>query len=107
VLAFRQLLEKRATNEYLPLARELYDRIMRPLEPVLAGHRIDTLVIVPDGVLRLIPFAALYDGEHFVVERYATAIAPSLHLVDPKPLTAAVRKALALGCQSASFSLTN
>ena len=71
---------------------------MRPLEPVLAGHRIDTLVIVPDGVLRLIPFAALYDGEHFVVERYATAIAPSLHLVDPKPLTAAVRKALALGC---------
>ena len=97
VLTFRQLLEKRTTNEYLPLARELYDRIMRPLAPVLARHRIDTLVIVPDKVLRLIPFAALYDGERFVVERYATAIAPSLHLVDPKPLTAVVRKALALG----------
>jgi CHAT domain-containing protein len=97
VLAFRQLLEKRTTNEYLPLARELYDRIMRPLEPVLAAHRIDTLVIVPDNVLRLIPFAALYNGEHFVVDRYATAIAPSLHLVDPKPLTAALRKALVLG----------
>jgi CHAT domain-containing protein len=97
VLAFRQLLEKRTTNEYQPLARELYDRIMRPLESVLAAHRIDTLVVVPDNVLRLIPFSALYDGEHFVVERYATAIAPSLHLVDPKPLTAAVREALALG----------
>ena len=97
VLTFRQQLEKRTTNEYLPLAGQLYDQVMRPLDPVLAQHRIDTLVIVPDSVLRLIPFAALYDGEHFVVERYATAIAPSLHLVDPKPLTAAVRKALALG----------
>jgi CHAT domain-containing protein len=97
VLAFRQLLAKRTTNEYLPPARELYERIMRPLEPVLARHRIDTLVIVPDSVLRLIPFAALYDGEHFVVERYAVAVAPSLHLVDPKPLTTAVRQALALG----------
>jgi CHAT domain-containing protein len=96
-LAFRQLLEKRTTNEYLSPARELYERIMRPLEPVLARHRVDTLVIVPDSVLRLIPFAALYDGESFVVERYAVAIAPSLHLVDPKPLTAAAREALALG----------
>jgi CHAT domain-containing protein len=97
VLALRQLLEKRTTNEYLVPARELYERIIRPLEPVLARHRIDTLVIVPDSVLRLIPFAALFDGEHFVVERYATAVAPSLHLVDPKPLSAAVREALALG----------
>jgi CHAT domain-containing protein len=97
VLTLRQLLEKRTTNEYLPPARELYERIMRPLEPLLTRHRIDTLVIVPDSVLRLIPFAALYDGEHFVVEHYAVAIAPSLHLVDPKPLTAAARDALALG----------
>jgi hypothetical protein len=87
VLALRQLLEKRTTNEYLLPARELYERIMRPLEPVLVRHRIDTLVIVPDSVLRLVPLAALYDGDHFVVERYATAIAPSLHLVDLKPLT--------------------
>jgi CHAT domain-containing protein len=97
VRTFRRLLEKRTTNQYLPLARDLYGRIMRPIDPVLTARHIDTLVIVPDGVLRLIPFAALHDGEHFLVERYATAIAPSLRLVDPKPFTPALRNALAVG----------
>lgn len=94
---FRRLLEKRQTNEYLPLASELYDRLIRPLDPLLAAHHVDTLVVVPDSVLRLIPFAALYDGSHFLVERYATAIAPSLRLVDPKPLSLAARRALIAG----------
>jgi CHAT domain-containing protein len=94
---FRELLEKRTTNEYLPLAQQLYGEIIRPLEPTLARHNIDTLVIVPDGVLRTIPFAALHDGTGFLIERYATAIAPSLHLTDPRPLAAHAQDALVLG----------
>jgi CHAT domain-containing protein len=97
VKSFRGLLEKRTTNEYLPLAASLYDRILRPLDAVLVANRIDTLVFVPDSVLRLIPFGALYDGEHFLIERYATAIAPSLRLVDPKPLSLTARSALTVG----------
>ncbi|HEV8678116.1 MAG TPA: CHAT domain-containing protein [Stellaceae bacterium] len=97
VQRFRELLEKRTTNEYLVPARQLYDRLIRPIEPVLAAHRIDTLVIVPDQVLRVVPFAALNDGRNFLIQRYATAIAPSLHLIDPKPLAAGPRLALVLG----------
>ena len=93
VQRFRELLEKRTTNEFLVPARQLYDQLIRPIEPVLAAHRIDTLVIVPDAVLRVIPFAALHDGRHFLMERYATAIAPSMHLIDPKPLAAGPRVA--------------
>ena len=36
VQRFRELLEKRTTNEYLVPARQLYDQIIRPMEQVLA-----------------------------------------------------------------------
>src|SRR6185295_6229928 len=47
---------------------------------------IDTLVFVPDGILRTIPFAALHDGDDFLVRRFATAVTPGLSLVAPEPL---------------------
>ncbi len=97
VQRFRELLEKRTTNEFLVPARQLYDQLIRPIDPVLAAHHIDTLVIVPDPVLRVIPFAALQDGQHFLIERYATAVAPSMHLIDPKPLAAGPNVALVMG----------
>jgi CHAT domain-containing protein len=97
VQRFREFLEKRTTNEYLVPAQQLYDRIISPIEPVLAAHHIDTLVIVPDYALRAIPFAALHDGRAFLRERYATAIAPALHLTEPRPLYGAPSTALVLG----------
>jgi len=97
VQRFRELLEKRTTNEYLVPARQLYEQIIRPIEPTLAAHRIDTLVVVPDEALRVVPFAAFYDGSGFLVDRYATAIAPSLKLVEPKHLAPGAGTALVLG----------
>jgi len=97
VQRFRELLEKRTTNEYLVPARQLYDQIIRPIEPVLAAHHIDTLVVVPDYTLRTVPFAALHDGAGFLLDHYATAIAPSLYLTDPRPLNIAPGTALVLG----------
>jgi CHAT domain-containing protein len=94
---FRALLEKRTTNEYLVPARQLYDQIIRPIEPLLAENHVDTLVIVPDEVLRIVPFAALNDGSGFLVDHYATAIAPSLKLIEPKPLASVAGTALVLG----------
>lgn len=43
-------------------------------------------MFVLDGGLRNIPVAGLYDGQQFLVEKYGIAIAPSLQLIDPKPL---------------------
>jgi CHAT domain-containing protein len=97
VQRFRELLERRATNEYLVPARQLYDEIIRPIEPALAAHHVDTLVVVPDEVLRIVPFAALYDGTRFLVDRYATTIAPGLKLVAAEPLAATAGTALVLG----------
>jgi CHAT domain-containing protein len=82
----RLLLEKRTTNQYLPLAQALYDRLIRPVEPWLTAAGIDTLIFVPDGALRTIPLAALHDGQHFLIDRYAIATEPGLNLIDPRPV---------------------
>jgi CHAT domain-containing protein len=83
--AFRFDLEKRTTDEYLAEAQQLYDWLIAPTLPLLKDD-IDTLVFVPDGALRTIPMAALYDGEHFLIEKYAIATTPGLTLMEPKPL---------------------
>lgn len=101
IRAFRRLLEKRTTHEYLPHARQLYNWLIRPLEPVLASARVDTLVFVPDGPLRTIPMAALHDGEQFLISTYAVATTPSLKLTDPRPLQRATARVLALGLTEA------
>ncbi|WP_284618856.1 CHAT domain-containing protein [Aquabacterium humicola] len=61
-------------------AAVLYGLLMRPLEPTLDSQRIHTLVVVPDGVLRLLPFGALHDGDRFAIEKVAVVTAPALSL---------------------------
>lgn len=97
VLGFRRLLERRSTNEFLVPAQQLYDLVMRPMDKELSAAGVQTLVIVPDGVLRSVPLSALYDGQHFLIERYAIATVPGLRLVDPKPLSPEARRMLAAG----------
>jgi CHAT domain-containing protein len=49
--------------------RALYETVLAPLASRLEGVRF--LLVAPDGVLNLIPFAALRDGEdRYLVERY-------------------------------------
>jgi CHAT domain-containing protein/Tfp pilus assembly protein PilF len=94
---FRQKLEKLTTREYLPHAQKLYDWLIRPLEPDLKSLTTDTLVFVPDGLLRAIPMASLHDGKEFVVNKYAVAITPGLNLTDPRPIKRESIKVLAAG----------
>ena len=84
--AFRSKLEKRTTAQYKQPSKQLYQWLIAPLLPALHSHRIETLVIVPDGALRTIPFAALYDGEHYLIEDFALATTPSLALTQSQSL---------------------
>lgn len=85
-LAFRRVLQKETTREYLRRGQRLYDLLLRPLEPEFSKFDINTLVVVPDGPLRTIPFSALHDGKQFLIAKYALATTPGLNLTDPKPL---------------------
>lgn len=102
VREFRAKLEKRTTREYLPFGRQLYDWLIRPLQATLSAHHSKTLVFVPDGALRTIPMAALSDGNHFLIERYAIATTPSLALTDLKEAPPAkIQRALLNGLTQA------
>jgi CHAT domain-containing protein len=97
VRALRAKLEKRTTREYLPLSRHLYDLLIKPVEADLQLGGIDTLVFVPDAVLRIIPLAALHDGSDFLIRRLAIATSPGLTLTDPHSLEREAPKTLLMG----------
>jgi len=82
-----------------PLAT-LYDLLVAPLLGYLGDRR---LVVAPQRSLHYVPFHALYDGEHYLIETREVSAAPSatlLHhcLAAPAPL---LRRALLLGLPDA------
>ena len=67
---------------YLTRSRLLYNWLLRPLEGFMREQRVTTLVVVPDGALRLIAVGALHDGKRFAVERYAVTTATGLTMTN-------------------------
>lgn len=65
---------------YLGPARRLYDWLVRPVERDLEGRQ--TLVVVPDGPLRLVPFAALNDGKAPLLQRIAVSTVTGMSMTD-------------------------
>ncbi len=93
------LLPLRLHNRFRQPAKALYNWLIRPIEPLLAD--IKTLVIVPEGDLRKIPLSTLYDGEHFLIEKYALSVAPSLHTYKPHSIDWQQAQMLMLGLSEA------
>ena len=82
----RQRLQDPTARGYMGPAQRLFEWLVAPYADELERQDIDTMVFVPHGVLRTVPMAALYDGNNFLIERYAIAVTPGLGLVDPQPL---------------------
>ena len=63
-------------------ARQLYDLLIKPIEDELKPGGL--LVVVPDGPLRGVPFAALIDAnDRFLVQKARLTVAPSLAYSQP------------------------
>ena len=97
----RQNIVIRSRRQFYQPATELYDYLIRPVIGYLEENQIETLVFVPDGVLRNIPLGTLYDGEHFLIEDYNIVLNPGLQLLNPRPLQDIPLDALALGISQA------
>lgn len=82
---FRQTLEDRTSEGYYEAGQQLYTWLIKPFEGLMAKHGLDTMVFVPDGAMRTIPMGALYDGEKFLIEKYAVAVTPGLELMETHP----------------------
>ncbi|MEM7362760.1 MAG: CHAT domain-containing protein [Pseudomonadota bacterium] len=84
---FRDQLEfDQGDDEYQILGEEIHDLLVAPYVDLLIEKNINTLVFVPDGVLRTVPISALFDGEEYLVEQFAIATTPGLKLTLPQPL---------------------
>lgn len=73
------------TPEVLQQAQQLYQWLIEPHQSLLESNpQIETLVFVPDSLLRNIPLGILYDGEQYLIEKdYALVVTPQLELFAP------------------------
>ena len=74
----------------------LYGQFIAPIESELERTQTQTLVFVQDGFLRNIPMSALYDGDRYLIEKYAVATTPALSLTSTRAPNRTLR-ALAVG----------
>ena len=95
VRAFRMAIEHRDRHA-LEIGRELNARLIRPLQADLRGSK---LTIAPHGALHYLPFAALVEGDDYLLNRFSLRLIPSadtlVYLKDKPPPKAG--KLLALG----------
>ncbi len=71
-----------ADSPLLPtLAARLHGLLLAPVRDELAAH--SHLLVVTDGPLVTLPFAALRSDDHYLVETHAIATAPSASVLDP------------------------
>ena len=96
-LRLRELIQDRDSERFLPYAQRLYRWLLAPLRTELDAASIRTIVVVPDGALRLVPFAVLHDGARHLVADYAVVVTPSLTLTAPQPLATSRLQALLAG----------
>ena len=74
VRALREVLRNVDSDAWRPVSRRLYGRLLAPVEAALAKPR---LILVSHGALHYLPWAALTDGQRFLVDRVTLQQLPS------------------------------
>ena len=97
ITALRQKVVIRSRRTFYQPAQELYQWLIAPISDQLQQSEIKTLVFIPDGALRNLPLAALYDGDQYLVDKYSLVLNPGMQLLDPQPLEKTELNALAVG----------
>jgi CHAT domain-containing protein len=69
ILQYYALLQSPTYDPRL-LGKELYELIVKPIDPALRTAGAQTLLWSLSGTLRYVPMASLWDGEHYLVEHY-------------------------------------
>ncbi|MEC4817463.1 MAG: CHAT domain-containing protein, partial [Scytonema sp. PMC 1069.18] len=81
IVDFREALAKNNSDAKVP-AQKLYNWLIKPIEKDLASADTKTILYAPDGPLRYIPLAALYDGKQWLVQRFAINYITAFSLTD-------------------------
>ncbi len=99
---FRKLLQNPNSdiNQVKATGKQLYDWLIKPIEPELKANKIQNLVFSLDRAARYIPISALFDGNKYLVENYNISTVLSAGLTDTEsrlPAGTANTQVLALG----------
>lgn len=70
IAQFKSALQKPSLDAKVP-AQTLYNWLIKPIENDLTQANTKTIIFAPDQYLRHLPLAALYDGNHWLVERFS------------------------------------
>ncbi|MBD2448595.1 CHAT domain-containing protein [Nostoc sp. FACHB-152] len=92
---YENLQEEGSYDEVQQDGQQVYNWLIQPIEKELKDSKIKNLIFVLDGPLRKIPMASLYDGQQYLVEKYAVSLALGLQVREPKPLHRETMKVLA------------
>ncbi|MBV8215178.1 MAG: CHAT domain-containing protein [Verrucomicrobia bacterium] len=102
VFAFRDAINARAPEaEVKSLGNDLYQILIGPIEKNIQSYGPKTLVWSLDDVLRYVPMAALYDGNHYLAENYANVVITLGSLINLKDKPSTEWTALGLGVTKA------
>ena len=85
------------TTSYLASAQQLYQWLIAPLETELKAQKIEMLLFCVGAGLRSVPFAALHDGQQFLVEKYSMSLIPGFSLTDTDYTDIQKARVLAMG----------
>jgi len=114
IVEFRANLRDPSSFDVKQDGQKFYDWLIKPFDAELQQAKVQTIVYVPDGKLRYVPLAALYDGKQWLVEKYRIDNITASSLTDfaPRPysqtrvLAAAATNSqnIKVGDRSVSFS---
>ena len=82
---FREDIQKPNSLAVLDPANKLYNWMIEPIANDLKQANITTIIYAPDGVMRHVPLAALYDGKQWLVEKYRINYITALSLTNIDP----------------------
>lgn len=87
IIDFLNSLRDHSSNDVQEDGQKFYNWLIQPFEKELQEANIQTLIYAPDGQLRYIPLAALYDGKQWLIERYRINNITASSLTDfaPRP----------------------
>ena len=87
VTEFKAGLMDEGSEDYKEPAKAMYNLLIKPIEAELAQNKTQTILYAPDGILRYIPLAALYDGKQWFAEKYRISNLIAYTLTDflPQP----------------------
>ena len=86
-------------------AQQLYDWVIAPLESDLEALEAESIIFAPDGALRYVPLAALYDGEQWLIERFTLSQITAASETDFADAPSDRQALLAAACATCSFTV--